>query len=539
MLAQTSWQAAVQAAWAGAGKPWNDALRDGGAWAADAATAAPRGSASLTGSLGALDFTPPALASGGEFPVVVYASPNLYDGRGANKPWLQELPDPVTKVVWDHWVELHPETMKRLGLTRGNKITLKTAAGTITTAAYDYIGIRKDVVAMSTGQGHEAYGRYAKGRGANAMAALPATYDERSGAQAYVATTGAIAKAAGAYKLAYLGGDPYTGGQSRQMDRPIALAIPLTELRGSAAAGHDAPAGHGGTNGGHGAPAGHGAAAGVPVTTAAHHDPAAHEPGYPLSPLPLPDPIAGAAKERPNSAYALAAKHRWAMAIDLNSCTGCQACVVACSAENNVAFVGKEQVDRGREMMWIRLERYYEEHDGRLEVRHIPMLCQQCGAAPCESVCPVYATYHNPEGLNAMIYNRCVGTRYCSNNCPYKVRSFNWFEYEFPEPLNWQLNPDVTVREKGVMEKCTFCVQRIRDGKDRAKDQGRKVRDGEIVTACQQGCPSHAILFGDLMDPESEIARVVKGPRGYKALYDLNTHPAITYLKKVNRDLPA
>jgi molybdopterin-containing oxidoreductase family iron-sulfur binding subunit len=227
------------------------------------------------------------------------------------------------------------------------------------------------------------------------------------------------------------------------------------------------------------------------------------------------------------------------MAIDLNSCTGCQACVVACSAENNVAFVGKEQVDRGREMMWIRLERYYEERaGGGLEVRHVPMMCQQCGAAPCESVCPVYATYHNPEGLNAMIYNRCVGTRYCSNNCPYKVRSFNWFEYEFPAPLNWQLNPDVTVRQKGVMEKCTFCVQRIRDAKDHAKDEARNVKDGEMVTACQQGCPSHAILFGDLMDPESEIAKVVKGPRGYKALGDLNTYPAITYLKKVNRDLP-
>jgi molybdopterin-containing oxidoreductase family iron-sulfur binding subunit len=422
--------------------------------------------------------------------------------------------------------------MKRLGLSRGNKVTLKGAGGTITTAAYDYIGMRKDVVAMGTGQGHKGYGRYAKNRGANAMGALPQAFDDLSGAFAYVSTTGAVAKAAGAYKLAYLGGDPHTGGQSRQMGRPIALAIPLTELRGEAPSG-----GHGASTGAHGANGGH-AGADVPVTTRSHGDPAAHEPGFALSPLPH-DPIAGAAKERPNSAYALAAKHRWAMAIDLNSCTGCQACVVACSAENNVAFVGKEQVDRGREMMWIRIERYYEEHEGRLEVRHLPMMCQQCGAAPCESVCPVYATYHNPEGLNAMIYNRCVGTRYCSNNCPYKVRSFNWFEYEFPAPLNWQLNPDVTVRQKGVMEKCTFCVQRIRDVKDHAKDEGRKVRDGEMVTACQQGCPSHAIVFGDLMDPESEISKVVKGPRGYKALHDLNTYPSITYLKKVNRDLPA
>jgi molybdopterin-containing oxidoreductase family iron-sulfur binding subunit len=230
-------------------------------------------------------------------------------------------------------------------------------------------------------------------------------------------------------------------------------------------------------------------------------------------------------------------KHRWGMSIDLSKCVGCGACVTACYAENNIAVVGKDQVGKRREMSWIRIERYFEEenHDDS-NIRFIPMLCQHCDNAPCEPVCPVYATYHNPEGLNVMVYNRCVGTRYCSNNCVYKVRRFNWFGYRWPEPLNWQLNPDVTVRSKGVMEKCTFCVQRIRFGEDRARDEGRDVRDGEITPACAQACPTKAIVFGDLKDPESEVSRLSKDERGYGVLADLNTHPSITYLKKVKWD---
>jgi molybdopterin-containing oxidoreductase family iron-sulfur binding subunit len=240
------------------------------------------------------------------------------------------------------------------------------------------------------------------------------------------------------------------------------------------------------------------------------------------------------------------AQHRWALAIDLNSCNGCQACIVACYAENNIPTVGPELVKRGREMTWIRIERYEERigTPGRNDVRFVPMMCQQCGDAPCEPVCPVYATYHNPEGLNAQVYNRCVGTRYCSNNCPYKVRAFNFFDYSapekatfsFPEPLNWQLNPDVTVRSKGVMEKCTFCVQRILEGKGNARDENRPLRDGEIQTACAQGCPTQAIVFGDLMDPESRVSKLSHGERRYWALNDLNTKPGVTYLKKLERE---
>ncbi len=519
LLASATWLDALKSAWANAGKTWDDALRDGGAFAAVPAAGATgaAGTATLAGGLGALDFAPAEVAgNAGDLPLVVYPSSNLYDGRGANRPWLQELPDPMTKVVWDTWVELHPKTARQLGVKRGDRVTVTTPAGKIEVPVYDYLGIRPDVMAIPTGNGHAAYGRYARDCGANPLHLLPATYDEASGALAYTSVGGALAKTGNKRVFAWLGGDPYTGGQARQMGRGIARTIALTELKGEA--GHGALAGGGGHKGGYGGEE-------------------MHKPGYALSPVP-PDPIAQAAKEAPNSAYALHAKHRWAMAIDLNSCNGCQACVVACSAENNVAWVGKEQVERGREMMWIRLERYWEETDGRIEVRHIPMMCQHCGAAPCESVCPVYATYHNPEGLNAMIYNRCVGTRYCSNNCPYKVRAFNWFDYQFPEPLNWQLNPDVTVRSKGVMEKCTFCIQRIRVAKDHAKDEGRPVRDGEVKTACQQGCPSKAIVFGDLMDPESEISKRVEGARGYHALGDLNTYPSVTYLKKVTRPAP-
>jgi molybdopterin-containing oxidoreductase family iron-sulfur binding subunit len=226
--------------------------------------------------------------------------------------------------------------------------------------------------------------------------------------------------------------------------------------------------------------------------------------------------------------------HRWAMAIDLDRCTGCQACAVACHAENNVPVMGPGAALEGRSMSWLRVERYLgEAPGGELEVRLLPMLCQQCGSAPCEPVCPVYATYHTAEGLNAQVYNRCVGTRYCSNNCPYKARTFNWREAAFEAPLQLQLNPDVAVRSRGVMEKCTFCVQRIRAAEGRARAEGRPVADGEIVPACAQTCPAQAIVFGDAQDPASRVSRLAKDPRGFAVLEALGTRPAITYLAAV------
>ncbi|HEX9051726.1 MAG TPA: 4Fe-4S dicluster domain-containing protein, partial [Anaeromyxobacter sp.] len=227
-------------------------------------------------------------------------------------------------------------------------------------------------------------------------------------------------------------------------------------------------------------------------------------------------------------------EHRWGMAIDLDRCTGCSACVVACFAENNVPVMGPQAAAEGRYMGWLRVERYLGDEPGAaLDPRFILMLCQHCTNAPCEPVCPVYATYHTAEGLNAQVYNRCVGTRYCNNNCPYKVRVFNWRDPKFPEPLNLQLNPDVTVRSRGVMEKCTFCAQRIRYAEDRARAEGRPVKDGEVVPACAQTCPARAITFGDLNDPASRASRLVREGRGFRALEDLNTLPAITYLAHV------
>ncbi len=225
-------------------------------------------------------------------------------------------------------------------------------------------------------------------------------------------------------------------------------------------------------------------------------------------------------------------EHDWAMVIDLDRCTGCQACVVACHAENNVPTVGEEEVTRGRFMHWIRIERYWEGEYPNLRARFMPVLCQQCERAPCEPVCPVFATYHSVrEHLNIQVYNRCIGTRYCANNCPYIARVFNWFNPYFPEPLNEQLNPDVTVRSRGIMEKCTFCVQRIRRVEENAAAEGRPIKDGEVQPACAQSCPTEAIVFGDLKDPESRVSRLAGNRRGFRLLEELGTEPAVIYLK--------
>lgn len=226
-------------------------------------------------------------------------------------------------------------------------------------------------------------------------------------------------------------------------------------------------------------------------------------------------------------------EHRWGMTIDLDRCTGCEACVVACHAENNLPLSNPEQAAQGRTAHWIRIDRYYEGEFPDVKVKYMPVLCQQCDNAPCEPVCPVYATYHNPEGLNVQVYNRCVGTFYCANNCPYTVRYFNWFAPEWPEPLQLQHNPDVAVRVAGVMEKCTFCIQRIKRGKEDAAQEGRRLADGDVQPACVQSCPAEAMVFGDLNDPESKVSRLAGSGRATRLLEELGTKPKVIYLQKV------
>ncbi|HEY2851178.1 MAG TPA: molybdopterin-dependent oxidoreductase, partial [Gemmatimonadaceae bacterium] len=472
----------------------------------------------------------------GDYFLRVYHSPALGDGRGANKPWLQELPDPVTKIAWQTVVEMHPETAIKLGIEQGELATVETKQGSVTAPVYLFIGIRPDVVAIATGRGHTAYGRYAIGCGVNAMSLLPVSEDSRSGAAA-MSTKASVRKAGGNVRLISV------EGAGRQHGRGIARAITAAQVTShdmkdeqEVYVGQASTAFLPGLR--------------SPVANDAQGD--------------LGDPASKDKGQYAADHWSGVAKRRWAMTIDLARCTGCAACVTACYSENNIPTVGAPwqgprvlpdrtgfgaNITRGREMAWIRLERYFEidrepkdvVFNPDFDTRVIPMLCQQCGNAPCEPVCPVFATYHSPDGLNVQVYNRCVGTRYCSNNCPYKVRYFNWFgygepnrtQYAFPEPLNWQLNPDVTVRSKGVMEKCTFCVQRIKEAENRARLEHREVEPDEFTVACAQACPSRAIVFGDAADPKWSVSKLVNDERAYHVFEELNTYTAVVYLKKV------
>lgn len=435
----------------------------------------------LDPAVAAYPFSQPAMPEGTA--LVVYPTVQFYDGRGANRSWMQELQDPVTRAMWNSWVELNPETAEELGVSNGDLVEVSSEAGSVTAPAFVYRGIRPDTVAIPLGQGHTAYGRNARGRGVNPLDLLPGTADRVSGAPAFAGTSVTLRATGERGRLVILQGSDSDHG------REIAELINVEEAL-------DAERGH---------------------------------------EVDLGELVRAAYDSDPNSPY------RWGMTVDLNACTGCAACVTACYAENNVPTVGEKVSGQRREMSWIKIDRYFvDTEDGGFQTVQQPMMCQHCGDAPCEPVCPVYATYHTAEGLNAQVYNRCVGTRYCANNCPYKVRRFNWFEYEFPYPLNLQLNPDVTVRGKGVMEKCTLCVQRVNRAKNQAKAEGRLVRDGEFQTACQQTCPAGAIKFGNLKDADSEVSRQSRKARGYHVLDELYTRPGVTYLADVTHAaLPA
>jgi anaerobic selenocysteine-containing dehydrogenase/Fe-S-cluster-containing dehydrogenase component len=473
---------------------WMESLTKGGVYAE-----APTRTVRLAPTAARVNPAVPASSAEGQ-DVVVFPHPALHDGRGANKPWLQELPDPVSKISWHSWVEVHPDTAARWGLATGDFLLLKSSFGAQKFPAWITPSVRPDVLAVPTGQGHTAYGRYAKDRSANAFELLGVQANEYGGRSFTVQAT---ATKTGEHRtLATAEGSP------RELGMGTTEVLALSRAK------------------------------------------ALHAGDHPFHFEETPEYAKEAVEwwgERQHETASLGnykGEHpRWGLAIDLSKCTGCSACVTACYAENNIATVGEDLMQRRREMAWLRLERYWRT-DAHGEVQgavNEPMLCQQCGSAPCEPVCPVFAAYHTPDGLNGQVYNRCVGTRYCSNNCPYKVRVFNWYnyaerggEYEaFPEPLSMLLNPDVTVREKGVMEKCTFCVQRIRGAQHQARLENRPVKDGDIVTACQQTCPSDAIVFGDLNDRSSRVYQLAGNPRGYHVLAGLNTKPAITYLARV------
>jgi len=407
-----------------------------------------------------------AASKGQDLELVLFPGFATHDGRHANNSWLQETPDPLTKMTWDNPVSVSVQDAKSLGIQEGDLVSLSLEGTTLTLPAVIQPGQAKGVLTLALGYGRTT-GGVAKGVGVNAFPFLgldPANANVRKGAR--------LAKAGGKKELSR------TQSHHRMEGRDIVRSLTMDEFEHHPQGHHH-----------------------VPEILSLYED------------QKFPD-------------------HKWGMVIDLAACTGCSACVVACQSENNVPVVGPEQVARGREMHWIRIDRYYEGELENPKVVHQPMLCQHCDNAPCENVCPVNATNHSPDGLNQMAYNRCVGTRYCANNCPYKVRRFNFLEYTAykTEPETLVNNPEVTVRPRGVMEKCSFCVQRINDVKIRAKGDGRAILDGEITTACMAGCPADAIVFGDLKDPKSKVSQLVAASRAYRVLEEVGAKPAITYL---------
>jgi len=533
----TDWLGYLRAAWAGrAGTPdaWRAALKRGGVFpetgqgtqaAGQASAAAVAAAPAQARTIPPVSYQPPRYEGPADgLHLVVYPSMRFFDGRTGNRPWLLELPDPVTKVSWESWAEVHPETARRLELEQGDEVEIESPHGTVSTRVYVYPGVVRDTVAIQMGLGHEDFGRWNQGMGVNPMRLL-GSVDAQTGAVNTAGVKVTLVKTGrGNVRRAFPRGLVEQGVRV-QHDRAIAKAIGLTTIQRLEQQGP----------------------AGILPYERQEIEELKGAGGFLPEKVQANDPAA--AYPPPGTEYGeyIDNDTRWAMVVDLARCIGCAACVVACQAENNIPVVGPHEVLKGRELSWMRIERYWgvsrevEEayrDDATDDTRFLPMLCQHCGQAPCEPVCPVYAAYHTPDGLNGQVYNRCVGTRYCAQNCPWKVRVFNWFTYEFAEPMNWQLNPDVTVREKGVMEKCTFCVQRIHEAERNASVQMREVRDGEVTPACVQTCPTEVFVFGNIADPQSAVAQAAHSHRGYRALGELNTQTAIVYLSKVTLHEP-
>jgi MoCo/4Fe-4S cofactor protein with predicted Tat translocation signal len=518
-IVRRTWQAvtklegpAFEAAWRAA---LNDGVVSGSAYPLEKPAAQAAAVATAVQSL-------PATTGGSRLEVTFARDAKVYDGRFANITWLQELPDPVSKLTWDNAAYMSPASASALGVNKGDLISVTVGGASLQVAAWPMPGMAADSVRL-----HLGYGRTADGGGPIAADAGFNSYALRSSGAMSIATGASISKAGGSYPLAHT--------QDHGATDALIPSVPAA-----------------------------GAAERLPALI--REDDLGtykNEPDF--------------AKHRAHVAHRLSlweetaldgAKFRWAMAIDLSTCTGCSACVTACQAENNIPVVGKEQVMRGREMHWMRIDRYFKGSDANrpIGIAIQPVTCMHCENAPCEQVCPVAATTHDRDGLNVMVYNRCIGTRYCSNNCPYKVRRFNFFDWHRKDPVRdagfmmvqpdyytrdgadpWtamQFNPQVTVRMRGVMEKCTFCVQRIQQAKITTKNAWTRsggaaassdwsIADGSFTTACAEACPSQAITFGDLNNPESKVAKLHASSRSYGLLEELNSKPRVQYLAKV------
>jgi molybdopterin-containing oxidoreductase family iron-sulfur binding subunit len=419
-------------------------------------------------------------ATPNEIELVFIEDPAIHDGRFANNGWLMELPDPLTKVAWDNAALVAPATARELGLEQDDVIAVRVGQTSVELPVFVAPGQPKASIAVHLGYGRRNSGRVGTGAGSDVYPLR--TTATMGWTRAGVTPTGRR------YELAttqdHWAIDQRGADERERRSHVLVREVDLAEYREDPEA-------------------------------ALHH-------GHEFHPIDLWRP-----HEFPG--------HRWGMAIDLNACIGCNGCVVACQSENNIPVVGKEELGYGRDMHWMRIDRYYSGDPDSPAVAHQPVTCHHCENAPCEQVCPVAATVHDSEGLNVMVYNRCIGTRYCSNNCPYKVRRFNYFNNHKNEQAVEMMihNPEVTVRSRGVMEKCTFCVQRINAAKIKAKNERRTVHDGEVTTACQQACPTQAITFGDLNDPESRVRKLHEHDRGYAMIEEINIRPRTRYLARV------
>jgi len=477
-------------------RQWRRALNVGVAGEAPAAVSPALRGAEIAAAYGRRT-APSGALSKTNLEAVFTVDAKMYDGRHANNAWLQELPDPVTKITWDNAAVFSPKTAEELGIRGGDLVRVTKGSRTVEIVAWVLPGHPDNTVALPMGWGRTQAGRVGNGKGFNVNPLRPA-------GNVWFAEGFTVAAAGSRYPLSQ------TQDHHRMENRPIAIETTLASWR--------------------------------------EHPNFAER----ASPTPRTLPLWRAP-------YTYAEGHKWGMSIDLNACTGCNACVVACQSENNIPVVGKDQVARGREMHWLRVDRYFVSPRGQGDADALstsdplmavqPLGCVHCENAPCENVCPVAATVHSPEGLNEMAYNRCIGTRYCANNCPYKVRRFNYLNWhndgvyqpednDMPETVRMAMNPNVTVRFRGVMEKCTYCVQRIQSRKIESKRENRDLRDGEVVTACQQACPADAIVFGDLNLRDARVTALSRDLRRYKLLGEIGTQPRTTYLARVRNPNP-